>query len=320
MNKLKYVIVSPRWNTGGAIALHSLCKNLIQNGEEAKMFYVSRFIYKKDNHLKWWIHWVLFTIKDLFQGTLAFFLGADKVKGYIENSVKNCKRKILPFISKKTIVIYPEVIYGNPFGAKKVVRWLLYYYGKYYPDADESWGDNFSKDDLVFCYRSIFNVPELNPLERTLCTPYFDLDLYKQTNFNKRKGKCYIIRKGSGRNDLPKSFDGIIIDDLPEEEKVRVFNECKYCISYDTQTAYSVIASICGCISVVVPEEGKHREDYRKNEDVSYGVAFGFLDEEIQHAMDTRAKLKEYYNNINSKSKKTAEQFILECENYFTEH
>ncbi len=143
--------------------------------------------------------------------------------------------------------------------------------------------------------------------------------MYKRTNFGERKGKCYIIRKGDLREDLPKEFDGPILDDLPEEEKVRIMNECEYCISYDTHTAYSGIAALCGCISVVVPEKGKTRKDYlQKGDDGLWlGRAYGFSEEEIAYAISTRDKVQEYYEEVNRQCTEQVVNFVKECEEYF---
>ena len=316
---MKYVIFSPRNNSGGVIALHVLCKYLEEQGENAKIFYMNRYYYKKGRHLLYWLHYPVFLFRDRLFCFLTKLLGEGKIKKYKTNSIIGCKRKWLPFVGKNTIVIYPDLVYGNPLRAKKVVRWLLYFYGSFYPDADDSWGENFGKNDLVFCYRKIFNDKRLNPTERMLCTPFFDLDLYKRTNFGKRKGKCYIIRKGSNRTDLPNSFDGIIIDNLSEKEKVKVLNECEQCISYDTHTAYSTIAAICGCVSVVVPENGKTRADYLNGGEIGFGRAYGFDEKEIQYAVDTQSKAHDYYLQLNNEGKDSALRFICECEKYFFE-
>ncbi len=150
---------------------------------------------------------------------------------------------------------------------------------------------------------------------------YFDFDTYKRTNYGPREGKCYIIRKGETRTDLPREFDGPVIDNLSEKEKVEWFNKCEYCISYDTQTAYSQIASLCGCVSVVVPEKGKCRENYRKGTediyDTGYGEAFGFSEEEINYSIDTREVLIKMYENLEKESIRNVQYFVKECENFF---
>ena len=315
--KIKFVIVSPRQKYGGAIVLHALCKYLSEKGYDAKIFYTSVNIYKKGHKTKFWIKWTIGTFIDLFKLIVVKILGEkvvnyrDFFNGYINVSVKGCKRKIIPYANKNTIVVYPDVVYGNFLYAKKVVRWLLSYY------KFENEDNAYNKEDIFFAYRKIFNNKKLNPENRELYISYFDLNMYKKTNFGERKGCCYIVRKGKDRMDLPEKFDGVIIDNLSEKEKVKTFNESKYCISYDLQTAYSQIAALCGCISVVVPEPGKKREDYRLENDNSYGEAFGFDADEINYAKETAPKLLKMYQMNNEKNNEQIVNFIWECEHYF---
>lgn len=316
--KFKYVIVSPRQEWGGAIVLHVLCKHLNEMGYDARIFYTNKcaYVYKRGHHVRFWIKWIIFSLYDFFneyngkrlqkKGNLD-----SRYDKYVNPPIKNCKRKIFPFIGKNTIVVYPESIYGNFLHSKHVVRWLLYH------NIYESLGGSpYDKSDLFFAYRDIFNDFSFNPSNRKLYVAYYDLETYKQYNFGERQGNCYVIRKGRKREDLPQTFDGPIVDELTETEKVKVFNKSKYCISYDTQTAYSMIAALCGCISVVMPEEGKGREDYRQNE-TSYGEAFGFSEEEIQYSISTRGKLREMYEQKNKDNIIEVENFVNECEKHF---
>ena len=116
---------------------------------------------------------------------------------------------------------------------------------------------------------------------------------------------------------MPAKFDGIVIDDLFEQEKVEVFNKCKYCISYDTETAYSDIAALCGCISIVVPEPGKTITDYRNEYDKRYGIAVGFDDKEINYAKDTVELLYKGQEQLNTKSQNNVRDFALYCKSRF---
>lgn len=308
---MKFVIVSPRQSAGGPIVLHALCKYLNELGHDAKVFYNEAWVYKQKTKYKYWFKWIERTLQDSIRLFRAKILKqkSNGLNGYIDESVRGCPRKYLPFIDDDTVVIYPDVMYGNPLRAKKVVRWFLYH-----NRFDDS---AYDKSDLFVCYREVFNDWRLNPNGITLHTPYFDLDKYKQYNFGERKGNCYIVRKGSNRTDLPKKFDGIVIDNLLEEEKVKVFNECEYCISYDTQTAYSSIAALCGCISVIVPEEGKRKSDYRSVNEVGYGVAWGFSENEKDFAKATRCKVLELYKLTNDKGINSAGDFIKKCSSYF---
>jgi len=316
MKKVKYVIMSPRTNYGGVIVLHTLYYYLRELGENVKICYSISFAYNTFLKKVLFIpKWLVYNIYITVAKVLEHLLGPDRFKHSFNIPFKNIKRKLTPFVGKNTIVVYPEIVLGNPLQAKRVVRWLLYYNSCYSQEGNKTIG--YDKSDLFFAFREAFNDNNLNPDCNVLFTPYFDLDLYKQTNYGARNGKCYIVRKGASRDDLPDTFDGKVIDDLSEREKVRVFNECEFCISYDTQTAYSVLSSICGCISIVVPETGKSRGDYRLNESEGYGVAFGFDQEEIDYAIKTRQQALNRYINCNSNSIEQVKHFIIKCEEYF---
>ena len=204
--------------------------------------------------------------------------------------------------------MYPEVIYGNFLKAKHAVRWLLYF--NRFPGDDKAYG----KNDLFFSYSLKFNDPQLNPSYRICTIEYYNWELYKRTNFGERHGTCYIVRKGSNRPDIPKEFDGVVIDNLPEREKVEQFNKCKYCVSYDMYTAYSGIAAMLGCISIVMPELGKTKDDYGGPR---LGIAFGFDAEEIEYAKSSVKALAESYRNLEQRNRENVRYFISECAKYF---
>jgi hypothetical protein len=288
-------------NTGGAIVRENLCKILRELGHDAKI--IMPQVGSNSNKRPYFLSFLKYMFTTRARAT---------VTGKLFN-IKGCKLKLTPFVDEETIVVYPQLTFGNPLKAKNVVRWFLHYN----PHIDNS--KAFGENDLFFTYREVFNDYSLNPTCMKLTTPYFDFDLYKRTNFGDRKGNCYIIRKGELREDLPKEFDGPIIDNLPEEEKVRIMNECEYCISYDTQTAYSSIAALCGCISVVVPEPGKSRGDYIKEGDShnSLGRAYGFSEEEIAYARSTMDKIRESYEQKNNESVEQVRNFVEVCKEYF---
>ena len=311
--KVEFVIVSTRQRWGGAIALHVLCKNLESLGYDARIYYIN----DGESYGKkyFWVKHARFKVVDNYK-KLVVKLGlnnssnnSDRYSGYVNMTIHGCREKRLPIVGSNTIVIYPDVVYGNFLRAKNVVRWLLFY-NRY---GDDAYGAN----DLFYAYRNVFNDKKKNPQNRILTVAYFNLDLYKQTNFGVRSGSCYVIRKGSNRTDLPENFDGPIIDDLTEQDKVKVLNESKYCISYDTQTAYSAIAAICGCISIVIPEEGKTWKDYRNTKEECYGVAFGNSEEQILWAKGTASKTLERYQVLNANGLKETEKFAKEAIKYF---
>ena len=298
---MKIVIVNSRNIFGGTLVLSALCKTLLDLGYDAKVFFVHDFPNPETNIRDYWWKWFKYFIRRLIYMLIRHTSLADteRFAVFSNSPVLGIKEKIIPFVSKNTVVIYPEVVYGNFLNAKYVVRWLLYY-NKY-----KGYTSAFGKNDLVVSYRDVFNDDDQNPLRYYVKINYFNSTLYKQYNLDKRSGCCYIIRKGATRIDLPSSYNGPIIDGFTEEAKVKVLNQCQYCYVYDTQTFYSRIAAVCGCIPIVVLEEGKSKESYLGSdyEKLSYGVAYGNTSEEIQRAIDTRHLLLKNLNYKESNEK-----------------
>lgn len=307
--KKNIIIVNSHQNNGGNIVLEKLSYLLHESGLNAKTFYVEKFPAPNEKMTQFWRQWFSYTIKyhirvvlySLFKNT--FLINKDRFRDIEQIPVKGVKEKYLPFFNKKnTIVIYPEVIYGNFLNAKNVVRWLLYHY-KWTNDTAA-----YNTDDLFICYRMIFNDWTLNPNGYEVTISHFDTELYRRYNYGQREGNCYIIRKGQKRSDLPVEYDGPIIDDLSEKEKVDVLNRCKFCYCYDTQTFYARIAAICGCIPIVMPEPGKSKADYRSEGELNTpGVAWGNTLEEIEYAIQTRGELLKDMD-FDSKNNKNVEK------------
>ena len=317
----RIIIVNSYYYCGGTLVLSELCRCLRKQNYDARLFLLHSFPTGKKDLQAFSKKALLFINIKLAIAILLnhFFPTKNFNKKYFPEyfqaiHLKQCKIQINPFFSnRKTIVLYPETVYGNPLKAKNVARWLLYY--NRYPNDASAYGEK----DMFFSYREIFNDSLLNPSQRLVKIFCFDDKLYKQTNFSKRSGTCYIIRKGRGRKDLPQKFDGIIIDPLPEEEKVKIFNQCEYCYCYDTQTFYSSIASICGCKTVVVPEPGKTRKDYRGGGDnPHYGIAYGDSKEEMEWAEKTKKELVDSLNHEESNTQ-NAQKLINYINTYFLE-
>lgn len=311
MKKAKFVIVSTRQPDGGPIVLHKLCKMLDESGFDARIFLTGPLYYEKKYSFLFWTKWAVWTAMDLINTGLAKLIRSDKMenipffRGYVYSPVRGCKRKYLPFIDKDTIVVYPEIVYGNFRHAEKVIRWFLYH-NRYDKKA-------YGEDDLFITFRDVFNDKELNPENKKVTINHFDLELYRQTNFGSRCGVCYVIRKGKDRDDLTDHYDGPIVDNLSEYKKVEIFNSCKFCYLYDTQTAYGSVAALCGCIPVVIPEPGKSRNDYLKNGEKGYGVAYGETQEEIDFALQTKELLIKEFKEMEANNENNIGMFLKYC-------
>jgi len=130
----KFIIFSPSYseNNGGAVTLHHLCHLINKVGYEC-------YLYPGFDN---------FEINILnFKKVLPIFL--KKILREPFRRFKKSKRFNTPILKKfpgeynlhELVVIYPEIVFGNPLGAKNVVRWLLndpgFFSGKIYYGPNE---------------------------------------------------------------------------------------------------------------------------------------------------------------------------------------
>ncbi len=208
------------------------------------------------------------------------------------------------------VVIYPEITAGNPLGSKRVIRWLLNKPGVISGIKD------FGDKDLYFYYHKHFNDWELNPYEeRHLNVIELKSDVYRKTNDGERRGQCYMVRKGCDRVLNCHDPDAVKVDGLSHEELAKIFNEFKYFVCYDLYTMYCRYAAMCGCIPVVVPQEGLSKEDWRPEIANRYGIAYGW--EDIPWAIESREKLLDFLSETENRSFESVKRFEAIVESHF---
>ena len=209
------------------------------------------------------------------------------------------------------VVIYPEGIFGNPKKAKNVVRYLLHK-----PGFHTNGKIDYEEGELVIgwgkeCSGNGYEITDENNIKII----YNMDDVYYQTNFGERPKTCYMVRKGKNLKLHPN--DAICLDDKPHEEIARIFNECDKFICYDPYTHYSTFATKCGCTSIVIPDEGVSKEDWKPNVKDTYGIAYGLND--IEYAIETKDKFLEYQNEIEQNNIDAVKKFVKLCEEYFVD-
>jgi hypothetical protein len=159
-------------------------------------------------------------------------------------------------INDDVVVVYCEGTTGNPLGATNVVRWMLSVLGQNVP---ESWLETWDKKELVYYFNSetrfYKNLDDIGSIYKMLTAIYID-PCIKQTNFEKRNGTCYTFRKAqqihkTGFSIIHPSNSFEITRDTKLTDYTEIFNQFKYFISYDSNTFLTIIATLCGCISIV---------------------------------------------------------------------
>lgn len=226
-------------------------------------------------------------------------------------------------ITDNSIVIYPEIVSGNPLGSKNVIRWVLLNLGIEMPIDHYL---NWSKDDIVY----IWDVQNKNnPNIKQLSVPWLNPIFHNKNKNGVRKKTCFIVKKarlypGFSEKYYMHDKKSINLEELNLEEKVKVFNECKYFFCYDMHTAYIPFSILCGCIPIMYPYNNFTKESWLKGTMLfdngklcSKGIAWGACKNELQYAFytlnDACIDIKNLYKNYGN----LVSLFINDVENYF---
>lgn len=296
---MKFIIVAPGYddNAGGTVVLHQLCDRLNKLGYEASLWPIHKPVFDRKNLFKTFYRFIRY-----FRKTVKY--------GYKKNPLLDTPNASSEDL-KEGIIVYPEVVLGNPLKAQHVVRWLLHK-----PGFNNGGKIEFGSDDLFFFYDRAFDDRRYNPFPENLLHIVSQRSgVYRVTNTGKREGSCYLLRKGYKRTMVHDTKDSILIDGLSHEETAKVFNAVEYCLFYDTYTMYTVYAAMCGCIPVVVPEAGVSKEEWQPNEENRYGIAYGF--EDRTYAIETRPLLLERLKKQEKESDESVERFVQKCKGYW---
>lgn len=206
------------------------------------------------------------------------------------------------------IAIYPEVTIGNPFQANKVMRWILYNvrdYGEF---------GVYGANDLIYMYAPFFNLRTYQEVHGELRAMELNLDIFYNKKLE-RNGSCYLIKKGNNKEQVHPA-DSIMLDDYPQkggnEYLAHIFNTTEIFFSYDNATFLSTFASLCGCVSIVMPDEGVSADEFHNGYPYfKHGIAFGYND--IPYALLTRHLLKDELLKIEAETIEQTKAFITKA-------
>ncbi len=254
--------------SGGSVALHRLAHNLENAGQTA-------LIWSSRKNPDW-------------LGTLVLDSGA------------------MP-TGRDIIAVYPEVVFGNPFSAEHVVRWILNTPGVC--GGDGVYGAN----DLIFNWSNAYTIPFARKANGML-TAFRDYSHFRDLGYQ-RQGCCYVVRKGSQkpRNQHPPT--ATCLDDYMQrggdQYLIENFNRHARFISYDHATMLSVFAVLCGCESIVIPDGRRTIAQAVADGGGMSGVAWGPHD--LNRAIATRHLAKSHLDAQAVLSLQQTEEFICIC-------
>ena len=302
MNR-KFIIFAPPYDEliGGSIALHKLCSVLNELGFES---YVTpyRESYVVDQHT--WHRYIWRFIKWRIR---------DHIRSF--NTNPNFLTPIFKGVgvTDDFIAIYPEIVFGNPLGAKHVVRWFLHQPGFHNQRI------YFGKNELYFKFNSSirdFHFEGSTTSSTELKVIDYPLHYYNLTNTAvDRTGTAYCLRKGQGKRIQHDLSDSILIDGKNHDEVARIFKRVKRFISYDPLTAYSVLAVMCGCESVVIPDDNVTEDEWCPNHSDRWGIAYGWNN--LADANRTAPRVRAYVWAEHERIRSSVLKAVTEMQAYF---
>jgi hypothetical protein len=290
-----FIIYASSFNeaVGGTLVLHELCARLNRLGYRASI----------------WPAGKLSSLSRIEPRALFGYLRRGGARGFDPSPHRN------PIASKAdldgAIVVYPEVVSGNPLGGGRVVRWLLNKPGFFFPSI------RFGQDDAFFFFMAAFNDPAINPNPDNLLRVMYRHPAYRRINVGPREGACYIVRKGAGRPLDRHPPGAVAIDAMSHEEKAATFNRCSTLYSYDPYTFYTSYAAICGCVPIVVPMKGVSKSEWVGEPVLALGHAYGDEEAEVEWAIATRGAMLEALDRRFDEDNELVHRFVKVCLEHF---
>lgn len=211
------------------------------------------------------------------------------------------------------VVIYPEIVDGNPLNAQNVVRWLLYVPGGHSGRIHYGTGEMYVRFNSGV---GRFEIPGSVTVADQLKIVHYPLDIYWQPqDGSARSGCAYAVRKGRGKPLIHHPPDAICIDGRSHQDVAAILRGVKTFVSYDPYTAYSLFAAISGCDSVVIPDDGVSEDEWYPDPADRYGISYGW--DRLDHARKTRSLVRERMLAEQGRNREQARTFSGNVDSYF---
>jgi hypothetical protein len=303
----KFFIYAPSYNpnSGGCIVLHKLCDCLNRLGYEAFIYpMIPSYELNVGNAM---------SAKVMLTRMMNFVSRPGNFKVNPAFLTPVIAPKFEDFAPDDAVVIYPEVVFGNPLKAKNVVRWLLYTPGETVASV------YYGFDELHFLFLDVFGkykFPRCHTSKHPLFITHWPIETYLQLeDVEERSGVAYCLRKSKRSPSAELLSDGILIDGKAHDEIAKIFKRIKTFISYDPYTAYLPFAVMAGCDSVIAPLPNVDVGALYPELGMLDGIAYGLDD--LERARATRLRLIARYENFEVSNLVNTRNFIDEVDMFF---
>lgn len=186
------------------------------------------------------------------------------------------------------IMVYPEIVAGNPYKMKKCVRYILFF--NKVRNTYQTWDKN---DFWIYFTEAFYD--EMKP-KNILSMFDTKVDFYRDLGKERENKSCYSKRKIADYDHVSKEYheeDSVFIgnDTSNPQEYLNLFNKYKRFYNYDNDSYTNTIAALCGCETIIVPVNGISAEEFKRKQPTQrYGVCYGLEDIENSKNVD---KLRE---------------------------
>lgn len=277
----KFIVVAQPYSvrSGGVMVLHDLCEALNRNGYQAGIVFMhdgnaaeQNFKYALSNDPAFYRN----------NGDYHYYSNEAEVRDVFENGV----------------VIYPDLILGNPLGARNVVRYVLNFNSL-----------NFS-GDFILSYSKVYSKYSNFVLSKPFHHACFS-DEGTQT-WSERTLDLTYIGKGSGFTDCFRINNTILVErDYPrdKEQLALLLRQCRFFFTWDCVSATNYDAVMCGAIPVLLHDKQINRKHVNDMEVGAFPETSFISIEELPFGLQFDVKKinqnvlefkKNYFNLINS--------------------
>ncbi len=241
MQKPNFLIASPPYTRifAGVTVLHELCHELNVLGYPAAMI----FFHSGDGQSKPY-QWTISDRDDLYMP------GMERV----QLSTSNPQKDIASFLSNG-IIIYPEIIKGNPIGAKRVCRYVLM-------KSDEEY-----KNEYIATYSKTFTRQYHYLLTKVLLSSHMNDD--GTVHWTNRKLDATYFGKAPKFMECFRFPNTLLIErDWPrdQEQLSLVLKNTRFLYSFDCITSTIFDAIMCGCVPIMLHDKQLPREEINADE------------------------------------------------------
>lgn len=155
------------------------------------------------------------------------------------------------------VVVYPEIVAGNPLRVRNVARLVLFYPGR------NGGMKHYHKSEMLFAY-----LPEFLPGADVLTIPWIDTNLFNNPGLPRTMDYCFVY-KGGRWKDPPELRDmPTITMKWPEtrEALADILKRTRTLYSFDDASAVLDEALLCGAKVMVVTKDGycEYKKDYSR--------------------------------------------------------